>query len=45
MATALKVRRAAVGGWESGRTEPRPPQRETYARLLEQLAELYPRRL
>ncbi|MGA4863677.1 hypothetical protein ACPB9J_13620 [Streptomyces lavendulocolor] len=45
MATALKVRRAAVGGWESGRTEPRPPQREAYARLLEQLAELYPRRL
>jgi hypothetical protein len=28
--------------WESGRTEPRPPQREAYARLLDKLAELYP---
>ncbi|MEU7305784.1 transcriptional regulator [Streptomyces sp. NPDC007206] len=30
------------GGWESGKTEPRPPEREAYARLLEQLAKLYP---
>ncbi|WP_331729609.1 telomere-associated protein Tap [Streptomyces platensis] len=44
VAAALKVRRATVSGWESSktRTEPRPPEREAYARLLEKLAELYP---
>lgn len=42
VAAALDVRRATVGGWESGRTEPRPPEREAYARLLRQLAKLYP---
>ncbi|MEV0226751.1 helix-turn-helix domain-containing protein [Streptomyces sp. NPDC050704] len=42
VATALKVRRATVSGWESGKTEPRPPERDAYARLLDQLAELYP---
>ncbi|MCP3822858.1 helix-turn-helix domain-containing protein [Streptomyces sp. A3M-1-3] len=42
VAGALKVRRATVSGWESGKTEPRPPEREAYARLLKQLAELYP---
>jgi transcriptional regulator with XRE-family HTH domain len=44
VAAALKVRRATVSGWESSktRTEPRGPEREAYARLLEQLAELYP---
>ncbi|MFE4526831.1 telomere-associated protein Tap [Streptomyces anulatus] len=42
VATALDVRRATVGAWESGKTEPRPPQREPYARLLQQLAQLYP---
>ncbi|WP_330455428.1 helix-turn-helix domain-containing protein [Streptomyces sp. NBC_00820] len=42
VAAALQVRRATVGAWESGRTEPRPPEREAYARLLEQLATLYP---
>ncbi|MGC0344369.1 telomere-associated protein Tap [Streptomyces sp. SLBN-8D4] len=42
VAAALHVRRATVGGWESGRTEPRPPEREAYARLLQQLAKLYP---
>ncbi|MGW0468525.1 telomere-associated protein Tap [Streptomyces sp. NPDC003027] len=42
VATALQVRRATVSGWEAGRTEPRPPEREAYARLLEKLAELYP---
>ncbi|MFF9378164.1 telomere-associated protein Tap [Streptomyces griseoluteus] len=42
VAAALQVRRATVGAWESGRTEPRPPEREAYARLLEQLAMLYP---
>ncbi|MFD3330384.1 telomere-associated protein Tap [Streptomyces sp. NPDC058701] len=42
VATALKVRRATVSAWESGKTEPRPPERDAYARLLAQLAELYP---
>ncbi|MFF0383009.1 telomere-associated protein Tap [Streptomyces sp. NPDC004286] len=42
VAAALSVRRATIGDWESGKTEPRPPQREAYARLLEQLAQLYP---
>lgn len=42
VANALKVRRATVVSWENGKTEPRPPQREAYARLLAQLAELYP---
>ncbi|WP_414933010.1 hypothetical protein [Streptomyces chrestomyceticus] len=42
MATALNVRRATVVSWEKGQTEPRPPQREAYARLLDQLALLYP---
>lgn len=44
VATALKVRRATVSGWESMKrpTEPRGPEREAYARMLNQLAELYP---
>ncbi|MFI1808494.1 telomere-associated protein Tap [Streptomyces californicus] len=42
VAGALKVRRATVSGWESGKTEPRPPERDAYARLLDGLAELYP---
>ncbi|MEG8277291.1 telomere-associated protein Tap [Streptomyces sp. AHA2] len=44
VAAALKVRRATVSGWESVKkpTEPRGPEREAYARLLNQLAELYP---
>ncbi|MFJ5142795.1 telomere-associated protein Tap [Streptomyces sp. NPDC088707] len=42
VATALEVRRATVSGWESGKTEPRPPERDAYARLLSKLAELYP---
>ncbi|MEV0695768.1 helix-turn-helix transcriptional regulator [Streptomyces sp. NPDC050388] len=42
VAAALKVRRATVSAWESGKTEPRSPEREAYARLLKQLAELYP---
>ncbi|MEW2065042.1 telomere-associated protein Tap [Streptomyces sp. NPDC090126] len=42
VAGALKVRRATVSGWESGKTEPRPPERDAYARLLDKLAELYP---
>ncbi|MFJ8664078.1 telomere-associated protein Tap [Streptomyces sp. NPDC093795] len=42
VAAALKVRRATVSGWESGRTEARPPERDAYARLLAGLAQLYP---
>ncbi|WLQ38386.1 transcriptional regulator (plasmid) [Streptomyces castrisilvae] len=44
VAGALKVRRATVSAWESATrpTEPRGPEREAYARLLKQLAELYP---
>ncbi|MFJ5899793.1 telomere-associated protein Tap [Streptomyces sp. NPDC093064] len=44
VAAALQVRRATVSGWESSKkpTEPRGPEREAYARLLRQLAELYP---
>ncbi|MZE53269.1 helix-turn-helix domain-containing protein [Streptomyces sp. SID5770] len=42
VADALKVRRATVTSWESGRTEPRPPERDAYARLLDGLAKLYP---
>lgn len=42
VAEALEVRRATVSGWESGKTEPRPPERDGYARMLKQLAELYP---
>lgn len=44
VAGALGVRRATVSGWESttNKTVPRGPAREAYARLLDQLAELYP---
>ncbi|GAA1918753.1 helix-turn-helix transcriptional regulator [Streptomyces durmitorensis] len=44
VAGALGVRRATVSGWESSKkpTEPRGPEREAYARLLDQLAEIYP---
>ncbi|MEU6772218.1 helix-turn-helix domain-containing protein [Streptomyces sp. NPDC046759] len=42
VAAALKVRRATVSGWEAGKTEPRPPERDAYARLLNRLADLYP---
>ncbi|MGV9354813.1 telomere-associated protein Tap [Streptomyces misionensis] len=44
VAAALKVRRATVSGWESVKKtiEPRGPEREAYARLLNKLAELYP---
>ncbi|MFH8370949.1 helix-turn-helix transcriptional regulator [Streptomyces sp. NPDC018031] len=42
VARALRTRREAVGNWEAGRTEPRPPKRAAYARLLEGLAARYP---
>ncbi|MFG1809710.1 telomere-associated protein Tap [Streptomyces sp. NPDC049040] len=42
IARAVDTRREAVGNWEAGRTEPRPPQRAAYARLLEGLAARFP---
>ncbi|WEH44009.1 helix-turn-helix transcriptional regulator [Streptomyces sp. AM 2-1-1] len=42
IATALNARREAVGNWETGRTEPRPPKRAAYARLLERLTARFP---
>ncbi|MEU6019652.1 helix-turn-helix transcriptional regulator [Streptomyces sp. NPDC047515] len=42
IATALDARREAVGNWETGRTEPRPPKRAAYVRLLEGLAQRFP---
>ncbi|MEV8569675.1 helix-turn-helix domain-containing protein [Streptomyces sp. NPDC051322] len=38
VARALSVRRETITGWESGRTEPRPPKRAAYVRLLDGLA-------
>ncbi|WP_331736489.1 helix-turn-helix transcriptional regulator (plasmid) [Streptomyces canus] len=42
VATALQTRRETVASWESGKNEPRPPQRAAYARFLEKLAERFP---
>jgi DNA-binding XRE family transcriptional regulator len=42
VAAALGTRREAVGSWEAGQREPRPPQRAAYARLLEGLAQRFP---
>ncbi|MGW9081487.1 telomere-associated protein Tap [Streptomyces kronopolitis] len=42
IAMALGTRREAVGNWEAGRTEPRPPKRAAYARLLEGLIARFP---
>ncbi|MGW1597560.1 telomere-associated protein Tap [Streptomyces sp. NPDC002343] len=42
IAKALKSRRETIGNWESGLTEPRPPKRAAYARLLEGLAARFP---
>ncbi|MEV5477369.1 helix-turn-helix domain-containing protein [Streptomyces sp. NPDC052207] len=42
IAQALSVRRETVTGWESGRTEPRPPKRAAYIRLLDGLAARFP---
>ncbi|WP_373430906.1 telomere-associated protein Tap [Streptomyces canus] len=42
VAKVLGTRREAVGNWETGKTEPRPPQRAAYARLLEGLAARFP---
>lgn len=42
IAKALESRRETIGNWESGQTEPRPPKRAAYARLLEGLAARFP---
>ncbi|MFF9864491.1 telomere-associated protein Tap [Streptomyces sp. NPDC013953] len=42
VAQALSVRRETVTSWETGRTDPRPPKRAAYARLLSALADRYP---
>ncbi|MER5916943.1 helix-turn-helix transcriptional regulator [Streptomyces sp. NPDC001982] len=42
VANATGTRREAVGNWEVGKAEPRPPQRTAYARLLEGLAARFP---
>ncbi|RCH65532.1 helix-turn-helix domain-containing protein [Streptomyces sp. SDr-06] len=43
VARALDVRRESVTSWEAGRSEPRPPKRAAYLRLLEGLAARHPR--
>ncbi|MFJ6792092.1 telomere-associated protein Tap [Streptomyces angustmyceticus] len=42
IAKALTSRRETIGNWEAGVTEPRPPKRAAYARLLEGLAARFP---
>ncbi|WP_329468066.1 telomere-associated protein Tap [Streptomyces sp. NBC_01431] len=42
VARALDVRRESVTSWEAGRTEPRPPKRAAYLRLLDGLAARHP---
>ncbi|WP_331766884.1 telomere-associated protein Tap [Embleya sp. NBC_00896] len=42
VADALEVARETVVAWEKGRSEPRSPQRQAYARLLDGLAARYP---
>ncbi|MGY0466772.1 telomere-associated protein Tap (plasmid) [Kitasatospora sp. cg17-2] len=42
LARALKSTVQSVKNWESGRSEPRPPRLEAYARLLEGWARQYP---
>jgi len=42
MAERVGVREETIWTWETGRSEPRPPQRGDYARLLRGLAERFP---
>ncbi|GAA2359496.1 helix-turn-helix transcriptional regulator [Streptomyces cuspidosporus] len=42
VAKALQARRETVNGWETGRTQPRPPRLQAYIRLLEGWAVRYP---
>lgn len=43
VAEALGVHRIQVSKWESGRSEPRQPHRQVYARLLHALAIKFPK--
>ncbi|WP_441248356.1 telomere-associated protein Tap [Kitasatospora sp. McL0602] len=42
VADAVGVREETIWTWETGRSDPRPPQRAIYARLLRGLAERFP---
>ncbi|MFC4033210.1 telomere-associated protein Tap [Streptomyces polygonati] len=42
LATALRTTVQTVKNWEAGRSEPRPPKREAYQRLLDGWAAQYP---
>ncbi|MFC9740939.1 helix-turn-helix domain-containing protein [Streptomyces noursei] len=42
VATAVGVGRQTVANWESGETDPQPPGRVKYLRLLEGLAQIHP---
>ncbi|WP_030814275.1 telomere-associated protein Tap [Streptomyces sp. NRRL S-337] len=43
LAEALRTSTQTVKNWEAGRSEPRPPRRQAYQRLLDGWAEKYPR--
>ncbi|MGG7568815.1 telomere-associated protein Tap [Streptomyces sirii] len=43
VAQALQTSTQTVKNWEAGRTDPRPPRRQAYQRLLEGWAEKYPK--
>ncbi|MGW5482934.1 helix-turn-helix domain-containing protein [Streptomyces sp. NPDC004008] len=45
VASALETRRETVANWELGKTEPRPPRRAAYARLLRSSPNAFPARL
>ncbi|KJY42613.1 hypothetical protein VR41_06995, partial [Streptomyces sp. NRRL B-1568] len=42
LADIFEVRRESVRAWEAGRSEPKPPKRQAYIRLLEGWAAKYP---
>ncbi|WP_274918737.1 telomere-associated protein Tap [Streptomyces sp. WZ-12] len=43
LAQALRTSTQTVKNWEAGRSEPRPPRRQAYQRLLDGWAEKYPK--
>ncbi|MFE6687445.1 telomere-associated protein Tap [Streptomyces sp. NPDC057743] len=43
LAQALRTSTQTVRNWEAGRSEPRPPRRQAYQRLLDGWAEKYPK--
>ncbi|WP_217139691.1 DNA-binding transcriptional regulator, partial [Streptomyces sp. AC627_RSS907] len=42
LAQVLQTTTQTVKNWEAGRSEPRPPRRQAYQRLLDKWAEQYP---